>query len=210
MAGAASWNWVAAAATADDAAAKPAVRLGLLTDIHYADIPAANNRYYRDSLAKVRTAVGQFNEAKLDGLVFLGDLVDTGADVKSEIGFVKTIDAELRNFKGDRHYVLGNHCIWSLTKQEFADATGAKVGSLIRSTRAGSTSWSSTPASARTASPTAARTTTGRTPTYPRTSKSGSRPIWRPPPRRRSSSSTSGSTSKGIMVSSSKRPSGNP
>jgi alkaline phosphatase len=47
--------------------------------------------------------------------------------VKTEIGFVKTIDAELRQFKGDRHYVLGNHCIWSLTKEEFADSTGATV-----------------------------------------------------------------------------------
>jgi predicted phosphodiesterase len=107
--------------------AKPAVRLGLLADIHYADLPAAINRYYRDSLAKVRAVVERFNAAKLDGLVFLGDLVDTGPDVKTEIGFVKTIDAELRKFKGDRHYVLGNHCIWSLTKQEFADATGAKT-----------------------------------------------------------------------------------
>jgi alkaline phosphatase len=131
MAGAtgANWglSWVANAAAAEVAPEKPAVRLGLLTDIHYADIPAANNRYYRDSLAKVRTAIARFNDASLSTLVFLGDLVDTGPDVKTEIGFVKTIDAELRKFKGDRHYVLGNHCIWSLTKQEFADATGAKL-----------------------------------------------------------------------------------
>lgn len=111
----------------DSAAASPAVRLGLLADVHFADIPSAMNRYYRDSLVKVRTAVERFNAAKLDDLVFLGDLVDTAWDVKAEIGFVKTIDAELQKFKGDRHYVLGNHCIWSLTKEEFADATGAKI-----------------------------------------------------------------------------------
>ena len=143
--------------------------------------------------------------AKLDGLVFLGDLVDTGLDVKTEIGFVKTIDAELRQIQGGP----------PLRPREplhlVADETGIRRRDRredrrrIRSTRADFISSSSTPAFARTASRMAARTTIGRTPTFPRTSKSGLPPIWRPPTRKRSCSSTSGSTSKGIMASTSKR-----
>lgn len=109
----------------DDQLAMPAARMGLLTDVHYADIATQGQRHYRDSLNKMRAAVARFNEEKLPACIHLGDLIDAAKDVTGELGHLKTIDAEFAKFKGDRHYVLGNHCIWTLTKQEFADTTGA-------------------------------------------------------------------------------------
>jgi predicted MPP superfamily phosphohydrolase len=110
-----------------DPKAAPLARIGLLTDIHYADRPPAGSRHFRDSLEMVALSVAAFNEAKLDTLVFLGDLIDEAPDVEGEIGYLKKIDAELAKFKVERHFVLGNHCIWRLTKQQFADNSAAKA-----------------------------------------------------------------------------------
>lgn len=107
--------------------AAPTARIALFTDIHYADRPPQGTRHFRDSLDKVAESIAAFNEAKLDTLIFLGDLIDEAKDVAGEIGYLKKIDAELAKFKGDRHYVLGNHCIWTLTKQQFADNSAAKA-----------------------------------------------------------------------------------
>jgi alkaline phosphatase len=101
-------------------------RIGLLTDAHYADIPAKGKRHYRDSLAKVRVAVAQFNEGKADFAVELGDFIDEAATVEGEIAHLKTIEAEFAKFRGTRHYVLGNHCVWSLTKDQFYSHCAAK------------------------------------------------------------------------------------
>jgi alkaline phosphatase len=104
----------------------PALRFGLLTDVHYADLPSSKTRCYRESLEKTRTAVAGFNAAKADFAVELGDLIDAAPTVAGEIGHLKTIDAEYARFSGDRFYVLGNHCVWSLTKQQFMENTGMK------------------------------------------------------------------------------------
>ena len=104
----------------------PALRFGLLTDVHYADLPSSKTRCYRESLEKTRTAVAAFNAAKTDFAIELGDLIDAAPTVAGEIGHLKTIEAEYAKFSGDRFYVLGNHCVWSLTKQQFMDNTGMK------------------------------------------------------------------------------------
>ncbi len=104
---------------AAEAAASPALRIGLLTDPHYADIPAKGKRHYRDSLGKVRAAAERFNEAKVDFAVELGDFIDEATTVEGEIAHLKTIEAEFAKFRGPRHYVLGNHCVWTLTKEQF-------------------------------------------------------------------------------------------
>ncbi len=97
----------------------PLLRIGLLTDIHYADRKVNGTRHYRDALAKMRPAIQHFNKVRADFAVEVGDLVDEGPDAKAEASFVDRIDVEFARFRGDRHYVLGNHCIWTLTKREF-------------------------------------------------------------------------------------------
>ena len=98
---------------------RPSVRLGVLTDCHYADKTPAGSRHYRDSLTKVRQAVARFNAAEASLAIELGDFVDAAPEVDTEVEYLKTIDAEYAKFHGDRHYVLGNHCVFTLTKEEF-------------------------------------------------------------------------------------------
>jgi alkaline phosphatase len=111
---------------AADSVSTPALRIGLLTDPHYADIPAKGKRHYRESLRKVSAAVERFNEAKADFAVELGDFIDEATTVEGEIAHLKTIEAEFAKFRGPRHYVLGNHCVWTLTKEQFHANCAAK------------------------------------------------------------------------------------
>jgi len=113
----------AAAAQAADPE-PPALRVGMMTDVHYADRAAGGSRHYRDSLAKMREAVDRFNDAGATLAVELGDYIDAAPDVETELGFLKRIDAEFARFRGKRLYALGNHCVFTLTKKEFIDTTG--------------------------------------------------------------------------------------
>ena len=108
-----------------DEAADPALRIGLLTDVHYADREPAGSRYYRESLAKMREAAGKFRAAGTDFVVELGDLIDAADSVETELGYLKAIDGELSS-AGQCHYVLGNHCVHTLTKDEFIEGSGAR------------------------------------------------------------------------------------
>jgi len=111
---------------AADSVASPALRVGLLTDPHYADIPAKGKRHYRESLGKVRAAVERFNAAKADFAVELGEFIDEAATAEGEIAHLKTVESEFAKFRGPRHYVLGNHCVWTLTKDQFYANCAAK------------------------------------------------------------------------------------
>jgi alkaline phosphatase len=104
---------------ADELAASPKLKIGLLADLHYADKPPAGTRHYRESLGKVEKAVDQFSRDRVDFTVELGDLVDAATSVEDEQGYLKTINRQLTSIPGERHYVLGNHCVQTLTKAEF-------------------------------------------------------------------------------------------
>lgn len=107
------------AATAES----PALRIGLLTDCHYADRDARGSRIYRESLSKIEEAVGVFNDQGAKLAVELGDFIDAAPEVATELGYLKAIEAKYAQFRGERHYVLGNHCVDTLTKQEFLGNT---------------------------------------------------------------------------------------
>lgn len=102
------------------------LRFGIITDVHYADADTKGSRYYRDSLAKLRQAVETFNRLDLAFVVELGDFIDAGASKEDELDYLRTADKVYQTFKGNRHYVLGNHCVGALTKQEFLTGCGAK------------------------------------------------------------------------------------
>ncbi|MFI4860013.1 MAG: metallophosphoesterase family protein [Phycisphaerales bacterium JB063] len=108
-------------AQANDDAPSPLVRLGFLTDVHYADRDTAGTRHYRDSLGKMRTAVAGLNTLGIDAAVVMGDLIDSANDLEGEINHLRTIDAEYARIDAPRHYVLGNHCVHTLTKEEFIE-----------------------------------------------------------------------------------------
>jgi predicted phosphodiesterase len=104
---------------AEDATAIPRLRIGLITDLHYADKPPTGTRFYRETPGKLEKAIEQFTRDKVKFTVELGDLVDAAKTAEEETGYLKTINAQFAKIPGDRHYVLGNHCVQTFTKAEF-------------------------------------------------------------------------------------------
>lgn len=105
---------------------QPRVRVGLVTDMHYADKNPAGSRYYRETLAKLEEAAVQFQKDKPDHIVELGDFIDAADSVAAEKGYLKRINKEFTALPGQKHYVLGNHCVHTLTKEEFLEGVGQK------------------------------------------------------------------------------------
>ena len=79
------------------------VRLGLVADAQYADVPAQGLRHYRRSLARLEAAVADFAELPLAGCVHLGDLIDR--DWSSFAPMLATLGRSRHRW----HHVLGNH-----------------------------------------------------------------------------------------------------
>src|SRR5215218_9533805 len=95
------------------AAARPAqlfaektrrVRVGLITDLHYADKPPGGTRHYRETLTKLEAAAAQFAQDKPDVIVELGDLIDAADSVEVEQGYLATIHKPCSALPGDKHY----------------------------------------------------------------------------------------------------------
>ncbi|MDV6032516.1 MAG: alkaline phosphatase [Phycisphaera sp. RhM] len=112
---------VAAASAAEDTAR---LRVGLVTDLHYADKPAAGTRHYRETRGKLAEAAAAFQREGIDCLVELGDLIDAAEEVETEQRYLQTINREFSAICDDRHYVLGNHCVDTLKKEEFLGSVG--------------------------------------------------------------------------------------
>jgi alkaline phosphatase len=100
------------------AAQASSVTIGLVTDLHYADKPSAGTRFYRETLGKLADAGREFEAARPAFVVELGDLIDA-AEVDVEKRYLARINQEFASFARERWYVLGNHCVDTLTKQEF-------------------------------------------------------------------------------------------
>jgi len=105
--------------------AKPLLRIGLMTDLHYADKEPTKTRFYREALGKLGEAVEHFNKQRPAFVVELGDLIDKAPTVEQEIEWLRTIEKRYAQLAMPRHYVLGNHCVTTLTKEEFAAHSGA-------------------------------------------------------------------------------------
>lgn len=110
---------------AADSDAKPLIKVGLMTDLHYADKPPTKTRFYREALAKLDEAVEVMNREKPALVVELGDFIDQADSVDREIEWLKTMESHFARLSMPRHYILGNHCVGTLTKQEFAANTKA-------------------------------------------------------------------------------------
>lgn len=110
---------------AADSDAKPLIKVGLMTDLHYADKPPTKTRFYREALAKLDEAVEVMNREKPALVVELGDFIDQADSVDREIEWLRTMESHFARLSMPRHYVLGNHCVGTLTKEEFAANTKA-------------------------------------------------------------------------------------
>jgi len=103
---------------------EPVLRVGLITDLHHADKPPKGTRFYRESLGKLAEAAKQFTDEKVNFVVELGDIIDAAESVEVELGYLSAVNREYSAISDDRHYVLGNHCVDTLTKAEFLAAVG--------------------------------------------------------------------------------------
>lgn len=103
-----------------------ALSFGIVTDLHYSDKAPAGSRHYRESIKKLETASEQFKKSKPKFVVELGDLIDAADSIPTELGYLKRINQDFAAICENRHYVLGNHCVHTLTKQEFLDGIEKK------------------------------------------------------------------------------------
>ncbi len=97
------------------------LKFGLVTDLHYADKPTRGTRHYRETPDKLAEAKERLGEHKPAFIVELGDFIDAADTVAKELSYLKRINRDFVAICKQRHYVLGNHCVHTLTKQEFLD-----------------------------------------------------------------------------------------
>ncbi len=102
------------------------VRVGLVTDLHYADKPTRGSRNYRDTLGKLAEAARRFNSDKPDLVVELGDFIDAADSVETEQDYLQQVSEVFSSIAAPKHYVLGNHCVDTLTKAEFLGGVGKR------------------------------------------------------------------------------------
>lgn len=116
---------------AADPEARPLLRAGLMTDLHYADKEPAGTRFYREALAKLDEAVEVMNREQPALVVELGDFIDQADSVDLETEWLRVMEERYARLKMPRHYVLGNHCVGTLTKDEFARHTDGTGGHAV-------------------------------------------------------------------------------
>ena len=97
------------------------LKVGLVTDLHYADKPPRGSRHYRETLDKLYEAGEYIKKQKPAFVVELGDIIDAADSVKAELAYLKRVNQDFSRICDKRHYVLGNHCVHTLTKQEFLE-----------------------------------------------------------------------------------------
>lgn len=84
---------------------EPILKIGLVADPQYADKPAAGERFYRESLWKLKEAIKTFNDCQVDFVQNLGDIIDEGwENYNSIIPVYQHLDSDIENF-----HLLGNH-----------------------------------------------------------------------------------------------------
>lgn len=93
--------------------AAPLFRIGVVTDVQYADVDDVPPHAYRASPAKLRETVAAFNQSGIDFAVHLGDFIND--DWNSYDTLLPVAGA----LKAPWHFVLGNH--------DFSVADGKKA-----------------------------------------------------------------------------------
>lgn len=81
----------------------PTLKIGLITDIQYADIDPKGQRYYRNSLYKLTESIHAFNQEKLDFVLNLGDVIDRN------ISSLDSVTLRLKSLQHKIYHTTGNH-----------------------------------------------------------------------------------------------------
>jgi 3',5'-cyclic AMP phosphodiesterase CpdA len=99
--------------------------IGLVADLHYAPI-TVGSRYCSESLTKLQASVDMLKARDLDLVVCLGDVIDKSETVKAELECIREVKASLNSLSAEKHFVLGNHDVSELTKEQFLGAVEAR------------------------------------------------------------------------------------
>lgn len=107
-------------------AGKQKLRFGWVTDVHYAFRSEKWNRYYTESIFKLREAVDLFNSLNLDFVIETGDFKDQDETPVHEktLQYLTDVEKEFAKYKGDRFHVFGNHDVDSISKKDFLSIAG--------------------------------------------------------------------------------------
>ena len=112
------------------------LRIGIITDVHIHDVDSPVEGKVMTNYAERLTAfVDGMNAWPAAAIIELGDLINGGfvmggapGDTTRIPGFLDEAVALLSGFDGPVYYVLGNHDLYDLSKQEFYTATGVDIG----------------------------------------------------------------------------------
>jgi len=113
-----------------EALAQSPLRLGVVTDIHFAKAPARGTRFYEESYAKLQEACAHFRDTNAQCVISLGDIVDSapGADAAGEAKFLESINKVLTTGAPQTAYTFGNHCVGSIRKEDYLKTVGQERG----------------------------------------------------------------------------------
>jgi len=100
---------------------KRLITFGMIADVHYANREPVRNRFYNQSLDKLKEFVDEMNRQKVAFVVELGDFKDQDEVPNQEntLKYLDAVEAIFHQFKGPTYHVLGNHDMDGITKTQF-------------------------------------------------------------------------------------------
>ncbi|MDR2110397.1 MAG: metallophosphoesterase [Spirochaetaceae bacterium] len=100
------------------------VRVGIFTDTHYSHKPDDGERFFQNSLEKMKNLTRFFRTWQVDLTFCLGDLIDTGEDDTDAALRLEELLAVWRTVSVPMYLCLGNHDINALPREAFFNALG--------------------------------------------------------------------------------------
>lgn len=98
---------------------RPLARFGVVTDCHYADIAASENRDYRGVKARLQNVIAACERHQVDFVVELGDFKDNSGGAQATLSKLDEIESVFASFSGGHYHVLGNHDVDCINKTQF-------------------------------------------------------------------------------------------
>jgi len=118
---------------ADDLTVSGPLHLGIFADLHAHDTNSPNEeRVYTNYGQRLQAFVEAMNVWPADLVIQLGDFVNGRyvmpplyGDPERIPGILEEVEAIYATLNGPRYYVLGNHDVYDLSKEEFLERVGA-------------------------------------------------------------------------------------
>lgn len=104
-------------------------RVGIVSDVQYADIKDGHSflgvpRYYRASLEGLRRAVSGWQAQKVDFGIQFGDLIDGFHPKDQSETAMKSVLDEFALLQKPVYHMIGNHCLYNLSRQRLNEVLG--------------------------------------------------------------------------------------